>query len=150
MLNKFSSKVSNAQTMLESCMGCIWVDPMTTSNLLYISKPLELGSVDYCHCMWAKRNVAMNAIIYYSCFWFFLFGHCSNGGIINRMGSTKQGFNFAYSCMFCWRRYCSTLCHKMGLQCFDRRIRRPLFTVLVFFRTAMRSILRKDELSAVI
>ena len=93
--------------------------------LLYISKPLELGSVDYGHCMWAERNVAMNAkiniklyssicstligevifdgiyfmfltydinsipIIYYSCFWFFLFGHCSNGGIINRMGSTK-------------------------------------------------------------
>ena len=35
MLNKFSSKVSNAQTMLESCMGCIWVDPMATSNLFY-------------------------------------------------------------------------------------------------------------------
>ena len=35
MLNKFPSKVSNAQTMLKSCMGCIWVDPMATSNLLY-------------------------------------------------------------------------------------------------------------------
>ena len=38
--------------------------------LLYISKPLELGSVDYGHCMWAERNVAMNAKIkikpYYS------------------------------------------------------------------------------------
>ena len=31
--------------------------------LLYISKPLELGSVDYGHCMWAERNVAMNAKI---------------------------------------------------------------------------------------
>ena len=29
--------------------------------LLYVSKPLELGSVDYGHCMWAERNVAMNA-----------------------------------------------------------------------------------------
>ena len=35
MLNKFPSKVSNTQTMLKSCMGCIWVDPMATSNLLY-------------------------------------------------------------------------------------------------------------------
>ena len=31
--------------------------------LLYISKPLELGSVDYGHCMWSERNVAMNANI---------------------------------------------------------------------------------------
>ena len=101
MLNKFSSKVSNTQTMLKPCMGGIWVDPMATSNLsykgqfysstawqfqmltirsklrinpncipnqmfnylLYVSKPLELGSVDYGHCMWAERNVAMNAKI---------------------------------------------------------------------------------------